>query len=537
MEEKGKIGHSAGAYLKQTETIRKEKVNMDLRSPVQIEGKVDLKTKALEEQHKALGDWFEVVEEDQPTYQSTMVWDVTKGAEPMTEHQMVWDLATNCYHELPVQQVPSFLPAYHQLYPCPPSQQKEEESVVLAPTGLPLVNLFGGVFMEFVDTLYTSTLVQSLVCENNTMSEHRLAAEVLARSNLNPNAKEFNPSQDLKQAFVTIENTNHARCGDQGEVFSVEDVTGRTTSGGCDEEKDSGIVSKLEERGYESELDTSSPIGIHKVPLEAPCDNSACDRAFEGPGQEEEEEGEEVVVVEQEEENKEDECDTEVHLLRWNQDEDDDEEDGWWDKHPNDKEQEDKDDKDKDVEGQDKEDDDWWDSEEEPCTPSQVIDPAEFEDLFCCPLSLSSLHPTKPSTPSTKPTTPPPSPSSSPTPPSSSFTSVATISLASAPPTRAETNLARVNRAFNEKYSAPGNLGERKLGKVRFSDQATWQVIEEPEDLAEDLCEARCSDLEQRRADRERMERLLGPVFAAVHRRKMFCKIYGSLEEEEEGLG
>ena len=104
MEEKTKIGQSAGAYWKQTEAIRKEKVNMDLRSSVQIEGKVDLKTKALEEQHKALGDWFEVVEEEkQPTYQSTMVWDVTKGAEPMTEHQMVWDLATNSYHELPVQ--------------------------------------------------------------------------------------------------------------------------------------------------------------------------------------------------------------------------------------------------------------------------------------------------------------------------------------------------------------------------------------------------------------------------------------------------
>ena len=27
-------------------------------------------------------------------------------------------------------------------------------------------------------------------------------------------------------------------------------------------------------------------------------------------------------------------------------------------------------------------------------------------------------------------------------------------------------------------------------------------MIEEPEELAEDLCEARCSDLEQRRADR-----------------------------------
>jgi len=514
---------------------------MDLRNPAQIEGKVDLKTKALEEQHKALGDWFEVVEEEQPTYQSTMVWDVTKGAEPMTEHQMVWDLATNSYHELPVQQVPSFLPAYHQLYPCPPSQQKEEESVVLAPTGLPLVNLFGGVFMEFVDTLYTSTLVQSLVCENTTMSEHRLAAEVLARSNLNPNAKEFNPSQDLKQGSVTIDDTNKAKFGDQGAVFSMEGLTGRTTSGGIDEEKDNGIVSKLEERGYESEVDTSSPIGIHKVPLEAPCDNSACDRAFEGPSQGEEEEEEEmVVVVELEEGNKGVESDEEVHDDLWDKDEVEDEEDGWWDKQPNDNDlwDKDKDKEDKEEEDKNKDDEeDWWDSEEEPCTPSQAIDPAEFEDLFCCPLSLSSLHPSKPSTPPTKPTTPPPSPSSSPTPPSSSFTSVATISLASAPPTRAETSLARVNRAFNEKYSAPGNLAERKLGKVRFSDEATWQVIEEPEDLAEDLCEARCSDLEQRRADRERMERLLGPVFAAVHRRKMFCKIYGSLQEEEEGLG
>ena len=110
------------------------------------------------------------------------------------------------------------------------------------------------------------------------------------------------------------------------------------------------------------------------------------------------------------------------------------------------------------------------------CHCTKWLKNVHFQDLFCCPLSLSSLHPTKPSTPSTKPTTPPPSPSSSPTPPSSSFTSVATISLASAPPTRAETSLARVNRAFNEKYSAPGNLGERKLGKVRFSDEATWQV-------------------------------------------------------------
>ena len=28
------------------------------------------------------------------------------------------------------------------------------------------------------------------------------------------------------------------------------------------------------------------------------------------------------------------------------------------------------------------------------------------------------------------------------------------------------------------------------------------------------------------------MERLLGPVLTAVHRRRMYCKIYGELEEE-----
>ena len=39
------------------------------------------------------------------------------------------------------------------------------------------------------------------------------------------------------------------------------------------------------------------------------------------------------------------------------------------------------------------------------------------------------------------------------------------------------------------------------LNKKAFST-ILMQVIEEPEELAEDLCEARCSDLEQRRADR-----------------------------------
>ena len=88
--------------------------------------------------------------------------------------------------------------------------------------------------------------------------------------------------------------------------------------------------------------------------------------------------------MEQEEENKKVGYDEEVQDDLWNQDEDEDEDDGWWDKHPSDNDLWDKDkeeeDHNKEDEGKDKEEEeDWWDSEEEPCTPSQVIDPAEFE--------------------------------------------------------------------------------------------------------------------------------------------------------------
>ena len=39
------------------------------------------------------------------------------------------------------------------------------------------------------------------------------------------------------------------------------------------------------------------------------------------------------------------------------------------------------------------ESDDWWDSDEEPCTPSQQIDPAEFEVSYICEcICTSNLH-------------------------------------------------------------------------------------------------------------------------------------------------
>jgi len=561
MEEKAKMGERVGAYWKQqhSDIIRNEKANVEVdnRTSIQVEGMVDKRTKELELQHRAEGNWFQPEVGEQPTYfQSRMVWDVTKGEEqmsPTTDHQMVWDLTSNCYQELPVQQASPYLPAYHQLYPCPPPEQLED-SVTLAPTALPLVNLFGGVFMEFVDTLYTSTLVQ-YVCERTAPSEHRMAAEVLARSNLNPNAKEFNPSQDLSPQGekLFVGGIKGRTEGEEGEVYSEEDV----------KLKEELKVRCSSANDPEGDVKSSSQVEIHTVPLEAPCDNSACDIAFEG--EEEYEETEVMGEGVEEQENKirkseDGHCEETV----WGNEEVNDaskeehEEcvrtnEGSEEEDDANEESETEDDANEESGGTDceergeadyEESDDWWDSDEEPCTPSQQIDPAEFEDLFCCPLSLTSLHPTKQtasSSSSSSSTTstfnghssspPPPSPS-----PPSSFTSVATISLAAAAPTKADTRLEIVNRAFNEKYSTATREdqegGKSKSAKVHFSDEATWQVIEEPEELADDLCEARCSDLEQRRADRERMERLLGPVLTAVHRRRMYCKIYGELEEE-----
>ena len=54
---------------------------------------------------------------------------------------------------------------------------------------------------------------------------------------------------------------------------------------------------------------------------------------------------------------------------------------------------------------------------------------------------------------------------------------------------------------------------------VRFSDES--QIINEPEELIEYLAMARKSDFLKRQMDKERMERLLGPVLSKVHREKI----------------
>ena len=81
-----------------------------------------------------------------------------------------------------------------------------------------------------------------------------------------------------------------------------------------------------------------------------------------------------------------------------------------------------------------------------------------------------------------------------------------------------------VNRKYLCLYPDTGDLRDRQRS-VTFSD--SLEIILEPENLAEELQEARTSDLGQRQADRERNERLLAPILTRTHRENMFRKIYG----------
>ena len=119
------VPNSAGAYWKHSQANEKANVKMErISSSIQLEGKVDRRTKELEKQHRQEGNWFQPEVGEQANYQSRMVWDVTKGDEQM-EQQMVWDLTNNCYQQLPVQQGSPYLPTYHQLYPCPRSYSRK----------------------------------------------------------------------------------------------------------------------------------------------------------------------------------------------------------------------------------------------------------------------------------------------------------------------------------------------------------------------------------------------------------------------------
>lgn len=422
------------------------------------------KTRELETVHKMGGDWFEPMATYIPSPSS---------------NQVVWDMTNECYKEMELQQSPPlpFDPSWPQPYTCPPQFDTDVETpITLASSALPLVGLFGGVIMDFVDNLYTSSLVQ-YVCYKTRPSANRLAAETLARSNLNPNAKEFKPvtkemqsepgkfSPQAKEFIpealelsVVAEESSPVVEGEQ--VFSdeeerliLEDIKI------LPEEESFSLVPTVQ-----NNTDEMSVNNWEDVEQPESCrDNSKCDI----------EEGETWIG-------------SQTPL-------------------------------------EDSESEDWWDSDEEPGTPGQEIDPSEFEDLFPCGLLVSNL-PCKssrlPSELSTVTCNPPLKRESSPI-----FKSVACITL-TCNPSQSSKQLDRVNRIFNEAFP-DRECVKTSAVKVKFSDEIDY--FYEPEELAQELAEARVSDFKQRQVDRERMERLLTPVFTTTHRKKMFSKIFGDL--------
>jgi len=406
-------------YLAPSSKTENSKMEPKPIDPAVMTPAASSKTWELEQQHRMAGAWF------QPLQPSS---------------QLAWDATRNCYQELPVLQLP---PGFQ---PPPYSCPVPVEGVALAPTALPLGDLFGG-FLDLVDNLYTNSLVQ-YVCAKTKPSDHRLAAEVLARSNLNPNAKEFTPV--VRQ--VEEETEEEEEEGEDEEcIHTLEELS---------DKKDGEEQNELEgtqEEVEEEKIHTGNQLE-DEVPLSVAFFSSECDTTKEeGKGNEEKEETME------------------------------------------------------DVTEEDEESDDWWDSDEDVCSQDQQIDPAEFEDLFPCGLMVTSLTcRTRQASQDLQPMA------------IVSFTSIATISLA---PAKANTKMDNINRIFNETFSV--DSVPKSAARVCFSDEETWEVIEEPEEMAEELAEARVGEWEQRKADRERMERTLGPVLTPLHRQRMYVKIYG----------
>ena len=61
------------------------------------------------------------------------------------------------------------------------------------------------------------------------------------------------------------------------------------------------------------------------------------------------------------------------------------------------------------------------------------------------------------------------------------------------------------------------------MKKVKFSSTIT--IYPEPQNLSDDLQKSRINDYVQRKADYDRIKRLLKPIFSVEHRKKVFDKI------------
>ena len=269
------------------------------------------------------------------------------------------------------------------------------------------------------------SLVQS-VCRRSEMEyndQNRMAAEILAASSLNPNAKEFTPKSSENEAETTDEDSGGEF--EHLDNLNVQDELSQSQKCHNDAIPTLGAETNSDEILHSGEsLELSEEKEVDGDSITNNCDNNN-------------------LVIES------------------------------------------------DCEEEDEDEDDWdWDSEEEHASV-QCVDMAEFEDLFQVNLLVTNLVPCQP-------------------PPSA--------------PAPACPRLQEANRRYSALY--PGGSSDKAAPcVVKFCDAPT--IILEPDNLAADLHQARLSDFKQRQADRERMERLLGPILTETHRKNVYRRIYG----------
>jgi len=350
--------------------------------------------------------------------------------------QIAFNINRNCYENLSVHQTHynPYSPCLHQFNQQEIFLSEEEDTLSLAPPFQPLGYLYENI-MDFMET----TIVQ-YVCQRTHPSPFRQAAETLARSKLNPNAKEFTPKVETRTLIES-----HEESDANNYLDTIEQSFGL--------DHDESITGEVE---IEDEEDIKSSRKGETIKEDRQCstmvqydasDNSFCDKIKA--------------------------CENDFGDYDF-YDEDEDESD--------------------------------WDSDEQSTGQCVEIDPSEFEDLFTSPLLMSNLGVCVP------------------IPNSSHCFSV--CPARPVPPTQTVKTISHFNFEISDLDSSPSSKCEKSAGKcVTFSDDVN--VIEEPEDLANDLQNARISDFPARQADRERRERLLAPILTEKHRSIMYQKIYG----------
>lgn len=379
----------------------------------------------LEKRHKKTPEeelWFSGVGEKNSYLPRNMEnYPIHWHSNTHSSSQLALNISKNCYEMLPISQTSNFS-YFHQF---PPLHQEL--------TGYQVdVSDYQEHFVTNIIDIVEDSLVEIVCNRSSNPSPHRLAAQTLANSNLNPNAKEFTPKEVIESVIVdptdSVDEDKIDECIPDDSIEFRDDLTFKH-SDNIQRPKDS-------------------------IDEDVPSSSNTC--AF-------------LIIPGAHEED--------------SSDDDDDNED----------------------------DSDWWDSDEEANGQCIEIDPSEFQDLMPCPFYVSSLPCKKSSTLSSS---------------DCISTTEVNTSLETCVDEIEKSSDERINK-INELYFCDNDdlCATAKKCKVQFCDNLNV-VIEEPDDISEDLAIARVSDFKERQADKERMERLLRPVFSPLHREKMFKKIY-----------